>query len=227
MNPHRPARRHPEELLVSSLESKEALYHEALAGLVNDFGGLITMAASGAGSFEARLVWLTEGLVHSLGARPEAARLLLREFVDAGVALRASGGAAKAAIEKLRRLPERISRQGAKEDAKSAKGIRDILGALGVFLGALARNAFWQTPRARRNRSTSAISRPPSSARSCSAAPSGRKTRSRSARAPSWSRRDASWASLGPRRARSDARASSLRRPRKTEPPKRRPTRKA
>ena len=31
-----------------------------------------------------------------------------------------------------------ISRQGAKETAKSAKGIRDLLGALGGFLGALA-----------------------------------------------------------------------------------------
>jgi hypothetical protein len=45
-------------------------------------------------------------------------------------------------VPKLRRLPERISRQDAKEDAKSAKGIRDILGALGVLLFALARNAF-------------------------------------------------------------------------------------
>ncbi|MFZ9889450.1 MAG: TetR/AcrR family transcriptional regulator [Myxococcota bacterium] len=79
--------------------SKEKLYEEALAGVVLELAELIATAANLDTPFGARADWLTENLVRHLGANPYRARLLLREFVDAHLAIEAAGYAAKGAID--------------------------------------------------------------------------------------------------------------------------------
>lgn len=79
--------------------SKERLYEEALAGVVLELADLIATAATLTEPFAARVAWLTEHLVRHLGTSPYRARLLLREFVDAHLAIEAAGFAAKRAIE--------------------------------------------------------------------------------------------------------------------------------
>lgn len=85
--------------LFHHFSSKEALYQESLAGLVQELASLVLLASTADAPFIARLQQLTDGLVQFLGAHPTAARLLLREFVDAQTAMPAAGSVAKAAID--------------------------------------------------------------------------------------------------------------------------------
>ncbi len=64
-------------------ESKEALYALTLGTIADDLGRLVAAAAAEPGDFGARLDALGARIVRALGADPHAARLLVREFVDA------------------------------------------------------------------------------------------------------------------------------------------------
>tara|TARA_B110000037_G_scaffold169148_1_gene191703 strand:- start:550 stop:1152 length:603 start_codon:yes stop_codon:yes gene_type:complete len=64
--------------------SKEALYFAVLEEIVASLGGMIEGVTGESDDFFQSLDALGEGVVRYFGARPEAARLILREFVDNG-----------------------------------------------------------------------------------------------------------------------------------------------
>jgi TetR/AcrR family transcriptional regulator len=77
--------------LLHHFASKEELYRAALAGSLGAFGGMVSAARLGEGAFSERLDRLSETMVRYLAARPEAARLLLREVMDNGPFVRGAG----------------------------------------------------------------------------------------------------------------------------------------
>lgn len=72
--------------------SKETLYLIALGTIADDLGRLVVEALAEPGAFLERLDRLGERVIRYLGAQPQAARLLVRELVDAGPFLGRSGG---------------------------------------------------------------------------------------------------------------------------------------
>jgi AcrR family transcriptional regulator len=64
--------------------SKEALYFAVLEEIVSSLSGMIGEVSGGTGSYLNGLDALGEGVVRYFGARPDAARLILREFLDNG-----------------------------------------------------------------------------------------------------------------------------------------------
>ncbi|MBN2798945.1 MAG: helix-turn-helix transcriptional regulator [Deltaproteobacteria bacterium] len=70
--------------LFHHFETKEDLYIEVLTAIASDLGRLVHEAVEDRGNFHERLDRLAEAIIRYLGGTPRAARLLLREFVDAG-----------------------------------------------------------------------------------------------------------------------------------------------
>ena len=64
--------------------SKEALYFAVLEEIVSSLGGMIDEVSGVEGGYLQGLDALGEGVVRYLGARPDAARLIVREFLDNG-----------------------------------------------------------------------------------------------------------------------------------------------
>lgn len=64
--------------------TKEALYHALMASILADFGALVGVAATVDAGWLDRLDALGRASVGALGARPEVARLMLRELLDGG-----------------------------------------------------------------------------------------------------------------------------------------------
>lgn len=69
--------------------SKDVLYATVLEELVNGLRASVEAATVAEGSFEERVTRLSDALVTQLGARPNAARLLVREAMDNGPVMRA------------------------------------------------------------------------------------------------------------------------------------------
>ncbi len=68
--------------------SKDVLYTIVLEQLLDQVKAAILTAATSDGSFEERLDALTDALTTTLGAQPHAAKLLIREAMDAGPVMR-------------------------------------------------------------------------------------------------------------------------------------------
>jgi AcrR family transcriptional regulator len=86
-------------------ESKEALYALTLSAIADDLGRLVAAAAAEPGDLGARLDALGAHIVRALGADPHAARLLVREFVDARPHLdRSESGYVARAVNETRAL---------------------------------------------------------------------------------------------------------------------------
>jgi AcrR family transcriptional regulator len=68
--------------------SKEALYTEVLAELVDSVGGRIAQAVASEGSFVDRVDALSDAITTVLGEQPYAARIIIREAMDWGPAMR-------------------------------------------------------------------------------------------------------------------------------------------
>jgi TetR/AcrR family transcriptional regulator len=64
--------------------SKEALYFAVLEEIVSSLAGMIDEVSGGTGGYLSGLDALGEGVVRYFGSRPDAARLILREFLDNG-----------------------------------------------------------------------------------------------------------------------------------------------
>jgi AcrR family transcriptional regulator len=74
--------------LFHHFESKDTLYATVLSQLLEGVEGAILGAASAEGSFVDRLDALSDAITGMLGARPHAARLLIREAMDWGPVMR-------------------------------------------------------------------------------------------------------------------------------------------
>lgn len=72
--------------------SKDVLYATVLTQLMDGVKGAITGAAMAEGSFSDRLDGLNDALTSTLSAQPHAARLLIREAMDAGPVMKDSLG---------------------------------------------------------------------------------------------------------------------------------------
>jgi AcrR family transcriptional regulator len=72
--------------------SKDVLYATVLAELMDNVKSAIVSAAMAEGSFAERLDALTDALTSTLAAQPHAARLLIREAMDWGPAMKANLG---------------------------------------------------------------------------------------------------------------------------------------
>jgi AcrR family transcriptional regulator len=68
--------------------SKDVLYATVLGQLMEQVKTAILTAAQSEGSFSQRLDVMTDALTHALGTQPHAARLLVREVMDAGPVMR-------------------------------------------------------------------------------------------------------------------------------------------
>lgn len=68
--------------------SKDVLYATVLGQLMEQVRAAIMTAAQSPGSFAERLDVLTDALTTALGTQPHAARLLIREVMDAGPVMR-------------------------------------------------------------------------------------------------------------------------------------------
>jgi AcrR family transcriptional regulator len=68
--------------------SKDVLYATVLGQLMDQVKGAIMTATQSQGSFAERLDVLTDALTNALGTQPHAARLLIREVMDAGPVMR-------------------------------------------------------------------------------------------------------------------------------------------
>ena len=77
--------------LLHHFGSKDELYRLTVATIADDLGRLVIEALIEPGSFLERLDRLGDRVVRYLVAQPEAARLLVRELVDAGPFLRRTG----------------------------------------------------------------------------------------------------------------------------------------
>jgi AcrR family transcriptional regulator len=71
--------------------TKDELYRESIASTVNDIGELIARGATREGAIDHRVEQATHDLQMYLGRHRTAARLLLREFIDASAAVDAAG----------------------------------------------------------------------------------------------------------------------------------------
>lgn len=77
--------------LFHHVKGKEALYVEALSEVVDHLNQQVLAAGTEQGLFEERMDRLGEVVVRFLGHRKNAARLLLREFIDGGPYLQGPG----------------------------------------------------------------------------------------------------------------------------------------
>jgi AcrR family transcriptional regulator len=78
--------------LFHHFSSKDVLYATVLTQLMDSVQSAIVAATAAEGSFPERLDALTDALTSTLGAQPHAARLLVREAMDAGPVMKASLG---------------------------------------------------------------------------------------------------------------------------------------
>lgn len=79
--------------LLHHFESKDALYDEVFAAMLDDLDALLGDAMAAGASFPERLDRLGDGLTHHLATHPTTARLLMRELAAAGAVLHRPGRA--------------------------------------------------------------------------------------------------------------------------------------
>jgi AcrR family transcriptional regulator len=70
--------------LFHHFSTKDALYSEVLSSHLSTFAGLIEEARAGEGGFLERLDGLSVAVADYCAAKPQTARLVLREFIDEG-----------------------------------------------------------------------------------------------------------------------------------------------
>jgi AcrR family transcriptional regulator len=103
--------------------TKDELYRESLAGILQDLAKHVTSAMQGDGSFIERLSHSNRAIQLYLGKNPVAARLLLREFVDGGNAFAQAGDA----VDGLLQASQAMLDQGMKDGVIPKQDTRHLV----------------------------------------------------------------------------------------------------
>jgi len=120
--------------------TKQALYFEVLQGISAQFEDLIREANLGQGAFLDRLDRLGELMVRSLGAHPNTARIIMREFIEGGPFL---AGAGKDATVSMLQATARFLELGMDEGALVRQDPRHLaLSVIGAHLTYFAAHDF-------------------------------------------------------------------------------------
>lgn len=100
--------------------TKDDLYRDALASVVQDITEQVTRSIAGSGPLLERMDQTSLAVQRYFGQHPVAARLLLREFVDAGPATTAAGEAVDNVLRIAVNLLETAMNEGviARQDAR-------------------------------------------------------------------------------------------------------------